>query len=79
MRYVLANWKMHTTVGEGVAWLGTVQHGLRERLRAGGALPLPIVCPPFVSLVPMRAVADRDLLRLGAQTCHWEREGPYTG
>jgi triosephosphate isomerase (TIM) len=79
MRYVLANWKMHTTVGEGLAWLHAVQEGLRRRTRPGRAHPLPIVCPPFVSLEPMRSAADRHLLRLGAQTCHWEREGPYTG
>lgn len=79
MRYVLANWKMHTTVGEGLAWLHAVQRGLRRRVRPGAARPLPIVCPPFVSLVPMRAAADRGLLRLGAQTCHWEHEGPHTG
>jgi triosephosphate isomerase (TIM) len=79
MRYVLANWKMYTRVGEGLAWLRAVQEGLRRRTRPGRSLPVPIVCPPFVSLVPMQALADREVLRLGAQTCHWEREGPYTG
>ena len=79
MRYLLANWKMHTTVGQAVALLARIQEGLRGRAGPGNALPLPIVCPPFVSLVPMRALADPELVRLGAQNCHWEPEGPYTG
>ena len=79
MRYVLANWKMYTTVGEGLALLGTVQEALRDRAEAGERLPVPIICPPFVSLVPMDAVRDKELVRLGAQNCHWEQEGPYTG
>lgn len=79
MRYVLSNWKMHTTVGQGRALLEAVQSGLRERVGAGVDLPRVIVCPPSVSLVPLRSVADPGLVSLGAQTCHWEREGPYTG
>lgn len=70
---------MHTTVSRAVALLEEVQDGLRRRAQGGQALPLPIVCPPFVSLVPMGAVQDRQLVRLGAQNCHWEPEGPYTG
>ncbi len=70
---------MHTTVPQAVAWLDEVQQALRQRSRRGPALPVPIVCPPFVSLVPMRALMDRDLLKLGAQNCHWEPEGPHTG
>lgn len=78
MKYLIANWKMHTTVDEGVSLLRTIQDGLRGR-SGRGAAPLPIVCPPFVSLVPMRSVLDETLVRLGAQNCHWEREGPHTG
>ncbi len=70
---------MHTTVGQAVGWLDTVQDALRDRARLGRDLPVPIVCPPFVSLVPLRGLMDRSLLSLGAQNCHWEREGPYTG
>ncbi|MDP8992946.1 MAG: triose-phosphate isomerase [Actinomycetota bacterium] len=79
MRYFLANWKMHTTVGQAVAWVEAVQEALRQRVREGRDMAVPIVCPPFVSLVPVRAVMDREVLRLGAQNCHWEPEGPHTG
>jgi triosephosphate isomerase len=77
--YLLANWKMHTTVDQAVALVQAIQQGLRERVYRGQQLPRVIVCPPFVSLVPLRAVVDEQLVRLGAQNCHWEKEGPHTG
>ncbi|MFN2504961.1 MAG: triose-phosphate isomerase, partial [Acidimicrobiales bacterium] len=79
MKYLLANWKMHTTVEQAVALVQVIQEGLRERTSRGRQLPSVIVCPPFVSLAPVRAVVDERLVRLGAQNCHWEKEGPHTG
>ncbi len=70
---------MHTTVGQAVGWLEATQEGLRDRVPLGKPLPTPIVCPPFVSLVPVRGLMDKELMRLGAQNCHWEPEGPHTG
>lgn len=77
--YFLANWKMHTTVGQAVALVQAIQRGLQERASRGQQLPTVIICPPFVSLVPLQAVVDQRLVRLGAQNCHWEQEGPHTG
>jgi triosephosphate isomerase len=79
VKYLLANWKMHTTVEQAVALVEQIQQGLRERASWGQQLPTVIACPPFVSLVPLRAVVDEQLVRLGAQNCHWEKEGPHTG
>ena len=79
LNYVLANWKMYPTVDEAVVLVGAIQAGLGERAHRGGARPRVIVCPPFVALAPLRAVADDRVVELGAQNCHWEREGPYTG
>lgn len=79
MKYVLANWKMYPTVDEAVALLGTIQAGLGERTCGGGTPPRVIICPPFLALVPLRAVTDDRVVGLGAQNCHWKSEGPYTG
>jgi len=79
LRYVLANWKMYPTVDEALAVLDAIQSGLRQRLESGLTLPRVIVCPPFVALAPLRAVVDDRVVWLGAQNCHWERTGPYTG
>ena len=67
MKYLLANWKMYTTTTEAVALFADIQQGLRQRVDAGNRLPLPIVCPPFLSLALIRAFIDHDVVRLGAQ------------
>jgi triosephosphate isomerase len=40
-----------------------------------------VVCAPFTDLRTLQTVIDSDRLqiRLGAQNCHWEDEGAYTG
>jgi triosephosphate isomerase len=79
MKYVLASWKMYPTVDQAQASFEALQSGLRERAQRGTVLPRVILCPPFLSLVPFAALVDHRLLALGAQNCHWEAEGPYTG
>ena len=79
MKYVLSSWKMYPTVDQAQASFEAIQAGLRERVQRGGVLPRVILCPPFLSLVPFAALVDQRLLALGAQNCHWEAEGPYTG
>lgn len=79
MTYLIANWKMYTTTTEAVALFAEIQQGLRQRADEGKVLPLCIICPPFVSLALIRAFIDHDVARLGAQNCHSESEGPYTG
>ena len=40
-----------------------------------------VVCPPFTDLRTLQTLIDSDRLpiQLGAQNCHWEDEGAYTG
>lgn len=70
---------MYPTVDEALALLSDIQVGLLERAGSGVALPRVIICPPFVSLVPLQAVAEERVVRLGAQNCHWAPGGAYTG
>lgn len=79
MKYVLSSWKMYPTVDQAQSSFEAIQVGLQERARRGAVLPRVILCPPFLSLVPFAALVDHRLLALGAQNCHWEAEGPYTG
>lgn len=79
MKYVLSSWKMYPTVEQAQASFDAIQAGLRERAERGAALPRLILCPPFLSLVPFAALVENRLLALGAQNCHWEPEGPFTG
>lgn len=79
MKYVLSSWKMYPTVDEAQAAFEAIQRGLQQRSERGTLLPRVILCPPFLSLVPFAALVDHRVLALGAQNCHWEAEGPYTG
>jgi triosephosphate isomerase len=79
MKYVLSSWKMYPTVDEAQASFEAIQIGLQERAQRGTVLPQVILCPPFLSLVPFAALVDHRVIALGAQNCHWEAEGAYTG
>ena len=79
MRYVLANWKMYPTPEQAVNLLARVQAGLEDRRDATATSLRVVVCPPSVSIPSLHDVLDPRLVRLGAQNCHWEREGAYTG
>ena len=79
MDYVLSSWKMYLSVSETERLFGAIQAGLRERIDSGRALPRVILCPSFLSVVPLRAMADDEVVALGAQNCHWEDDGSYTG
>jgi triosephosphate isomerase len=40
-----------------------------------------VVCPPFTALRPVQTFieGDNSRIELGAQNCHWENEGAFTG
>jgi triosephosphate isomerase len=71
---VAGNWKMNTTIAEGLALVDQ----MLPRLQTFSSVER-VVCPPFVSL---SAVADRvrgTELRVGAQNLHPEPKGAFTG
>jgi triosephosphate isomerase len=69
-----ANWKMNTTITEGLALCA----GLLEQLQNAQDAEI-LICPPFTHLVPIHAVLQRTPLHLGAQNMHWEPKGAFTG
>ncbi|MBC7105362.1 MAG: triose-phosphate isomerase [Firmicutes bacterium] len=71
---VAANWKMHKTVGEAVAFARDFLAG------AEGQDGVEVVlCPPFTALADVGRVLGDGAVALGAQDLFWEPEGPYTG
>jgi triosephosphate isomerase (TIM) len=74
---VAGNWKMNTTLGEAMA-LATA---LREPLTSLERVET-VVCPPFISLAAVRDVlvgGQASSIGLGAQNCHFEEKGAFTG
>src|SRR3954447_18031459 len=72
------NWKMNHTHLEAIQVVQKLSYRLDdsdyERLDV-------VVCPPFTALRSVQTTIDGDRLRigLGAQDCHWEKSGAYTG
>jgi triosephosphate isomerase (TIM) len=72
--FVVGNWKMNGTVAECRALALAVREGLKRPRGVDIA-----VCPPFTALAAVAEVLAGSSVRLGAQNCHWEASGPYTG
>lgn len=71
---VAGNWKMNTTLAEATVLAGAV----REPLSALAAVD-SVLCPPFVWLGAVRDVLRGSSVGLGAQNCHYELKGAFTG
>jgi triosephosphate isomerase len=75
---IAGNWKMHH---DHLVALQTVQK-LSYRLEKSDYEECEVVvCAPFTDLRTLQTVIDSDklLIRLGAQNCHWEDQGAFTG
>lgn len=75
---VAGNWKMHKDHLEAVQLVQKLGYVLDHQDHDGQDV---VVCPPFVSLRSVQTVIEADDLRigLGAQDCHPEDSGAFTG
>jgi triosephosphate isomerase len=71
---VVGNWKMHCGLAEARALAQAVRDGLK---RPRGVEV--VVCPPFTALAAVADVLAGSPVGLGAQNCHWEPRGAFTG
>jgi triosephosphate isomerase len=72
--FVAGNWKMNKTVAEA----RTLVAEMTTALRAIQGVE-KVLCPPFISIIPLSALLQGTDIGLGAQNCHWEPKGAYTG
>jgi triosephosphate isomerase (TIM) len=75
---IAGNWKMHASHLEAIQMVQKLS--LRLDFADHDRVDV-VVVPPFTALRSTQTVieADRLLLNLGAQNCHWEDSGAYTG
>jgi len=71
---IAGNWKMNTNIEEAVK---LVQE-MKDRLDKVEGVE-KVLCPPFVSLVSLRALLTGSSIGLGAQNMYSEEKGAYTG
>jgi len=72
---VAGNWKMNTTLAEGVK----LAEEVNAALKGAEAKCDVIVCAPFTHLASIAAVIDNKKLGLGAENCADHKSGAYTG
>ncbi len=72
-KIVAGNWKMNTSLSEGIA--------LANQLAASQPSDQPqlILIPPFTHLMTIKAITDGTMIAVGAQNCHQEAKGAFTG
>jgi triosephosphate isomerase len=73
-KFVAGNWKMYTSASSAKGLAATVAMNLGEDKRV-----MVAVCPPFPYLAVVADVLKGTSVLLGAQNCHFEKEGAYTG
>ncbi|MDH4226657.1 MAG: triose-phosphate isomerase [Deltaproteobacteria bacterium] len=71
---IAGNWKMHTTVAEGVALVMK----LRELTKAAKHVEI-VIAPPFTSLYHLHFLTKESSFKLSGQDMHWEKSGAFTG
>lgn len=72
---VAGNWKMNTTLPEGIKLAEEVNNAL-ENVDAKCDV---IICVPFTHLASINGVINADKLGLGAENCADHKSGAYTG
>jgi triosephosphate isomerase len=71
---VVGNWKMHGGISEARALATAVRDGLKRPRGVEVA-----VCPPFTALPAVAEALTGSPIAWGAQNCHWEDKGAFTG
>lgn len=72
---VAGNWKMNTTLDEGVELADKVNTLLQGKEKNCDV----VICVPFTHLTAVNAVIDQELVGLGAENCSEHEKGAYTG
>jgi triosephosphate isomerase len=72
-RLIAGNWKMNGLRAEAVSLARAIRDG------AGGLACELMLCPPFTALAAVAEVLTGSAVALGAQDCHAEVSGAFTG
>ena len=74
---IAANWKMHKTLEEGLELAVAIKAHLQS---APTTDKIAILCTPYIHLFHMvETFREVDHIHVGAQNCHQELQGAYTG
>jgi len=72
--FIAGNWKMNNLAADTASLINAVRPSVADVTGVDIA-----VCPPFTSLAAAAHALAGSNIMLGAQNCHWEPSGAYTG
>ena len=70
---IAGNWKMNKTPAEAKELIAAIAPLVKD---AGCDV---VACTPFVDLSSAQEAAEGTNMQIGAENCHWEKSGAYTG
>ena len=70
---VVGNWKMHNNRAQ----TGDLIKRIRPLIADADCTV--VICPPFTSFEAAAKALKGSVIKLGAQNCHWEQDGAFTG
>ena len=73
---IAGNWKMNKTPAEATELIEAI---LAENAGADNSGVTVIACVPYVDIDAAVKAAKGTFLKIGAENCHWEKSGAYTG
>ena len=76
-KVIAGNWKMNLSVSEGRKLAEDIHK--YSQLHVAGTNIKVIICPPFTHLSEIAHVLNESEVKLGAQDCHFEPQGAFTG
>ena len=75
-KIVAGNWKMNKNLVDSQALITEIRGIVRDEFTGNAEV---IVCPTFLALASSARLLDGSHIRLGAQNCHFEDSGAFTG
>jgi triosephosphate isomerase (TIM) len=71
---IAGNWKMYKDINESIELSNAIKRGVFDAENVE-----IVVCPPFTNLSEVGEMFVGTNVGVGAQNCHWEKEGAFTG
>jgi triosephosphate isomerase (TIM) len=71
---IAGNWKMYKDVNEAIELTNAIKRGVFEAENVE-----IVICPSFTNLSEVGEMLVGSNVGVGAQNCHWEKEGAFTG
>lgn len=72
MKYIVANWKMHKTQKQSLAFVKQILPRIKTKRTI-------VLCPPYTDICPIAPLLKKTNIRLGAQDVFYETRGAFTG